>query len=55
MKKKNYFQPIMRLHELKSGRIMAASLGEASATTTTTPSNETKPGVEDFEENNNIW
>ena len=52
MKKKNYLVPKMRLHELKTGRIMAASLGQAD--TTQTP-NSSKNGVEDFEENNNIW
>ena len=52
MKKKNYFVPKMRLHELKTGRIMAASIGEAD--TTQTP-NSSKKGVEDFEENSNIW
>ena len=52
MKKKNYLVPEMRFHELKTGRIMAASLGEAD--TTQTP-NSSQKGVEDFEENNNIW
>lgn len=50
--KRNYLKPTMRLHELKSGRIMAASLGQAD-TTTGDPDN--KSGVEDFEENKNIW
>ena len=49
MKKKNYFKPIMKLHELKSGEIMAASLGKAD-TATEVP--DTNPGVEDFEEVN---
>ena len=53
MKKKNYLVPEMRLHELKTGRIMAASLGQAD--TTQTPNNSNPGGVEDFEENNNIW
>ena len=53
MKKINYLVPEMRLHELKTGRIMAASLGEAD--TTQTPNSSTPGGVEDFEENNNIW
>lgn len=49
MKKNNYLVPKMRLHELKTGRIMAASLGEAD----TNNSNNQKPGgVEDFEEVN---
>ena len=52
MKKKNYLVPEMRLHELKTGRIMAASLGQAD--TTQTP-NSSQKGVEDFEENSNIW
>ena len=53
MKKINYLVPDMRLHELKTGRIMAASVGEAD--TTQTPHSSTPGGVEDFEENNNIW
>ena len=52
MKKKNYLVPEMRLHELKTGRIMAASVRQAD--TTQTPNN-AKNGVEDFEENSNIW
>ena len=54
MKKKEYLVPVMKLHELKSGRIMAASLGDASATTTETETG-SKPGVEDFEDAGNIW
>lgn len=50
--KKYYLKPSMKFHELKSGQIMAASLGQAD--TTQTP-NDSKKGVEDFEENNNIW
>ena len=46
MKKKNYLVPEMRLHELKTGRIMAASLGEAD----TNNSNQKPGGVEDFTE-----
>lgn len=47
--KKNYLEPTMKLHNLKSGCIMAASLGEAD----TNNSNNQKPGgVEDFEEVN---
>ena len=47
MKKRNYLTPTMRLHNLKSGCIMAASLGEAD----TNNSNNQKPGgVEDFTE-----
>ena len=53
MKKNYYLVPEMRLHNLKSGRIMAASLGEAD--TTQTPNSSNPGGVEDFEENNNIW
>lgn len=52
MKKKNYFQPIMRLHELKSGRIMAASLGEAD---TKTSADAEKPDLEDFETTTVSW
>ena len=48
MNKRNYLTPTMRLHNLKSGRIMAASLGEAD----TNNSNQKPGGVEDFEEVN---
>jgi hypothetical protein len=48
MKKNYYLVPEMRLHNLKSGRIMAASLGEAD----TNNSNQKPGGVEDFEEVN---
>ena len=50
--KKNYLVPTMKLHELKAGRIMAASLGEAD---TNEAPDATKPSVEDFEEKNDIW
>ena len=45
---KKYFEPTMKFHELKSGKIMAASLREA----------DTKDGtnnVEDFEETTVSW
>ena len=48
MKKNYYLVPEMRLHELKTARIMAASLGEAD----TNNSNRKPGGVEDFEEVN---
>ena len=41
MKKKNYFEPVMKLHELKTGRIMTVS-GEHQ--TNNTPSSESKNG-----------
>lgn len=44
--KKNYLEPTMKLHQLKSGEIMAASLGEAD----TNNSNQKPGGVEDFTE-----
>ena len=46
MKKNYYLVPEMRFHELKTGRIMAASLGEAD----TNNSNQKPGGVEDFTE-----
>ena len=49
MKKKDYFVPAMRLHELKSGRIMAASLGKADTKTGDVPE---KQDLEDFTEVN---
>lgn len=47
--KKYYLKPAMKLHQLKTERIMAASLGEADTTQTPNSSNK---GVEDFEEVN---
>ena len=47
--KRNYFKPTLRFHELKSEKIMAASLGKAD-TATEVPA--TNPGVEDFDEVN---
>ena len=46
--KKYYLKPSMKFHELKTERIMAASLGEAD----TNNSNQKPGGVEDFEEVN---
>lgn len=49
MKKKDYLVPAMKLHELKSGRIMAASLGQADTKTGDVPE---KQDLEDFTEVN---
>ena len=49
MKKKEYFQPTMKFHELKSGKIMAASLGRADTKTGDVPE---KQDLEDFTEVN---
>ena len=46
--KKYYLKPAMKLHQLKTESIMAASLGEAD----TNNSNQKPGGVEDFEEVN---
>ncbi len=52
MKKKNYLVPKMRLHELKTGRIMAASLGVADTKTGSVPE---KQDLEDFETTTVDW
>lgn len=56
MKKKNYLVPEMRLHELKTGRIMAASLRQADTTTSNqVPEPQDNGGVEDFQVNSSVW
>lgn len=48
---KKYEVPTMKLHQLKTGRIMAASLGEATATAKENPIPDYSDngGVEDFQ------
>lgn len=49
---KKYEEPKMKLHELKSGQIMAASLGRADTKTADVPE---KQDLEDFETTNVSW
>jgi hypothetical protein len=49
---KKYEEPQMKLHELKSGQIMAASLGRADTKTTAVPE---KQDLEDFETTTVSW
>ena len=49
---KKYEEPQMKLHELKSGRIMAASLGRADTKTADVPE---KQDLEDFETTTVSW
>lgn len=48
---KKYEEPKLKLHQLKTGKLMAASLRE----TDTNNANGKPGGVEDFEEENKIW
>lgn len=48
---KKYEEPKLKLHQLKTGKLMAASFGEAD----TNNANGKPGGVEDFAEENNIW
>ena len=49
---KKYEEPQMKLHELKSGQIMAASLGRADTKTADVPE---KQDLEDFETTTVDW
>ena len=54
--KKNYLEPTMKLHKLKTARIMAASLGQADTTTSNqNPNPQDNGGVEDFEVQSSVW
>lgn len=54
--KKNYLEPTMKLHQLKTERIMAASLGQADTTTSNqNPNPQDNGGVEDFEVQSSVW
>ena len=50
--KKYYLKPSMKFHELKSGQIMAASLGRADTKTGDAPE---KQDLEDFETTTVSW
>jgi hypothetical protein len=54
---KKYEVPTMKLHQLKTGRIMAASLGEATAKTreNSQSGNPDNGGVEDFQVESSVW
>ena len=54
---KKYEVPKMKLHQLKTGRIMAASLGEATAKTreNSQSGNPDNGGVEDFQVESSVW
>ena len=54
---KNYYlKPAMKLHQLKTERIMAASLRQADTTTSNqVPEPQDNGGVEDFQVNSSVW